>query len=183
MSTVARLTFEQFLQLPDDSSTYELNEGELLVIPSPTPYHNIVRRRLTQALTAFVTSRSLGLVLDETDFRLSPNTIRRPDVSYLSNHFLAGFDVNKSPIEGAPTLAIEVISPSNSAEDILVKVHQYIDAGAHAVWVFYPILSLVAIHNAQGMREVRETLEERALFGTACLTLSLKEIFDKDYTK
>jgi Uma2 family endonuclease len=47
-------------------------------------------------------------------------------------------NVDRSPIEGVPDLAIEVVSESNLAEDMLTKVYQYIDAGAKAVWVSYP---------------------------------------------
>jgi Uma2 family endonuclease len=183
MSTTTRLSFEEFLRLPDDDNSYELNEGELLVTPSPTPFHSVVRIRLTLAIKSFVKSHDLGLVLDETDFRLAPNTVRRPDVAFLSRQMLKGFDFDRSPIEGAPTLAIEIISPSNSAQDMLLKVHQYIDAGCQAVWVFYPLLSLVAVHNATGMHEVKGVLEEQVLFGASKLTLSLAEIFDRDYTK
>ena len=183
MSTATRLSFEEFLRLPDDDNSYELNEGELLVTPSPTPSHNVVRIRLTLAIKSFVKGHDLGLVLDETDFRLAPNTVRRPDVAFLSRPMLQGFDCDRSPIEGAPTLAIEIISPSNSAQDMLLKVHQYIDSGCQAVWVFYPLLSLVAVHNATGMHEVKGLLEEQVIFGASRLTLSLSEIFDRDYTK
>jgi Uma2 family endonuclease len=183
MSTTTRLSFEEFLRLPEDGNSYELNEGELLVTPSPTPFHNIVRIRLTLAIKSFVKSHDLGLVLDETDFRLAPNTVRRPDVAFLSRQMLKGFDCDRSPIEGAPTLAIEIISPGNSAQDMLLKVHQYIDAGCQAVWVFYPLLSLVVVHNAAGMHEVKGVLEEQVLFGASKFTLSLAEIFDRDYTK
>ena len=183
MSTATRLSFEEFLRLPDDDNSYELNEGELLVTPSPTPSRNVVRIRLTLAIKSFVKGHDLGLVLDETDFRLAPNTVRRPDVAFLSRQMLKGFDFDRSPIEGAPTLAIEIISPSNSAQDMLLKVHQYIDAGCQAVWVFYPLLSLVVVHNATGMHEVKGVLEEQVIFGASKLTLSLAEIFDRDYTK
>src|SRR5579859_5101315 len=181
-TTTTRMTFEEFLQLPDDRR-YELNEGELLVTPSPTPYHNIVRSRIKEALTAFVRSNRLGLVLDESDFRLGGDTVRRPDVAFLSTTQLRGFNLHKSPIEGAPTLAIEVISPSNSAEGMLLKVHQLLEAGSSSVWVFYPGLALVAIHDTQGTREVQGTLQESTLFGGRTFNLSLVEIFDQDYTQ
>ena len=182
MATPNKLTFEEFLRLPDDDKSYELSEGELLVPPSPSPSHNIVRRRLTQALNSFVESNKLGLVLDETDFRLSANTVRRPDVAFLSAERIKNFNFERSPIEGAPTLAIEVISPSNSAQDMLLKVHQYLASGSSAVWVFYPALALVVVYDANGTREVQGMLHENALFEARTFSLSLAEIFDPDYT-
>ncbi len=181
-TTTIKMTFEDFLQLPDDRR-YELNEGELLLTPSPTPYRNIVRSRIREALTAFVRSHRLGLVLDESDFHIRGDTVRRPDVAFLSTTQLQGFNLHKSPVEGAPALAIEVISPSNSARDVLLKVHQLLEAGSAAVWVFYPGLATVVIHDAQGTREVQGILQESALFGGRTFDLSLDKIFDQDYTQ
>jgi Uma2 family endonuclease len=180
MVTTTKMTFEEFLQLPDDRR-YELNEGELLVTPSPTPYHNIVRSRIKEALTAFVRSHRLGLVLDESDFHLGGDTVRRPDIAFLATTQLQGFNLHRSPVEGAPTLAIEVISPSNSAEDILLRVHQLLASGSSSVWVFYPGLALAVIHDPQGTHEVRGTLQESKLFGGRTFNLSLAEIFNQDY--
>src|SRR5579872_7144864 len=154
MGATQKVSFEEFLRLPEENQSYELNEGELLATPSPTLYHNLVRYRLRRALADFVKTHHLGAVTDETDFRLSTNTVRRPDAAFLATQQLKSLDIKKSPIEGAPALAIEIISPSNSAQDMLIKVHQYLNAGCKAVWVVYPIMSLVAIHESNGMREV-----------------------------
>ena len=183
MSSTTKLTFADFLQLPEHEDRYELNEGELLVTPSPTPYHDLVQYRLRNALTAFVKVHHLGMVLGEVDFRLSANTVRRPDLAFLAMHRLAGLDMQRSPVDGAPTLAVEIISPGNSASGMLEKVHQYLDAGSPAVWLFYPTLQLVAIHDAQGIREVRGTLEETSPFSGITFIVSLPEIFSADGTK
>jgi len=76
MSSTTKLTFADFLQLPEHEDRYELNEGELLVTPSPTPYHDLVQYRLRNALTAFVSVHHLGMLLGGMDFRLTPNTVR-----------------------------------------------------------------------------------------------------------
>ncbi len=117
---------------------------------------------------------------DETDFRLITNTVRRPDAAFLATQQLKSLDIKKSPIEGAPALAIEIISPSNSAQDMLIKVHQYVNAGCKAIWVVYPIMSLVAIHESNGMREVTGSLEEEGPFGGIRFILPLAGIFDED---
>src|SRR5258708_36768078 len=82
---VPRPSFEEFRKVQEsaqDTATYELDEGELLLTPSPTGWHNIVRYRLRRSLTDFVSANRVGLVLDETDFRLSQNTVRKPDVAF-----------------------------------------------------------------------------------------------------
>lgn len=179
-NSIQKMSFEEFLLLPEEDVHYELNEGELLVTPSPTPYHNTVGLRIAQALTAFVKTHLLGAILCETDFRLGANTVRKPDVAFVTAQQLKSLDVHRSPVEGAPTLAVEVISPSNSAQDILVKVHQYLDTGCKAVWVVYPILSLVAMHDAHGMREAKGSLEEERIFGEMKFSLPLADVFNED---
>ncbi|HLJ90784.1 MAG TPA: Uma2 family endonuclease [Candidatus Angelobacter sp.] len=186
MSTSTRLTFDEFLLLPDNDERYELTEGELLVTPSPSPLHNIVRYRLRHALTFYVSTHHLGLVLDETDFRLAPTTVRKPDIAFLRNDQLQGFDLRKSPIEGSPTLAVEIISPSNSAQDMLLKVHQYLDAGSKLVWLLYPELRRAVIHDQNGIHELSGILEVKdreILDAPTSFSISLADLFNDDYTK
>ena len=115
------------------------------------------------------------------DFRLGPETVRNPDVAFVTNAHLKNIDVNRSPVDGAPALAVEVISPNNLAQDTLKKVSQYLAAGAKAVWLVYPALRLVEIHGAEGSHQVKapECLVEEALFGRA-FSISLSSLFDED---
>jgi len=94
-------------------------------------------------------------------------------------------NVDRSPIEGMPDFAIEVVSESNLAQDMLTKVHQYLDAGAKAVWVFYPNLKVVQIHDRQGTLEIAapSSLQDKTVFRSQSYTLPLTPIFDEDITK
>ena len=184
-TTTTKLSFEDFQKLQesaDNTVHYELDEGELLVTPSPTGWHNIVRYRLRRALTDFVQANSLGLVLDETDFRLDSETVRKPDIAYLNKQRRSNIDVRRWPIEGAPSLAIEVISPSNLTQDTTKKIHQYKASGTEAVWLVYPDLRLIQIHDADGMREIIEPqrIGEHLPFAGFKFSLSLAELFDEN---
>ncbi len=120
MGAATKLSFEEFRALQETAAEdlrYELDEGELILTPSPTPRHNIVRYRLRRALTDFVQANDLGLVLDETDFRLSASAVRKPDVAFIAQDRAKDIDLDITPIEGGPTLAVEVISQSNLAQD------------------------------------------------------------------
>jgi Uma2 family endonuclease len=181
----ARLSFEEFRNLQEsarDTATYELDEGELLLTPSPKGWHNIVRYRLRRALTDFVSANRVGLVLDETDFRLSQNTVRKPDVAFIAERYVAAFDFHRSPLVGAPSLAIEIISPTNLAQDTLKKVHQYLAAGSEAVWLVYPALRVVEFHDAAGVREIADpqSIEEEHLFSGLKFSLSLAVLFARE---
>lgn len=186
MSSTARLSFEEFLQLPDEpGKRYELDRGELIVEPSPTFWHNLIRDRIARHLRDFVLSHQLGNVTVENDFHLEASVVRNPDVAYIAAGKLKNLDIHTSPISGAPDLAIEGVSPGNSAQDMRAKVHQYLAAGAQAVWVFYPNLKLAEVHDAHGIREIAApaSLEEERLFPGLQFVLPLTEVFDEDRMK
>ena len=94
MGTTTKLTFEEFQKLPEqEGRTYELDEGELLMEPSPTFLHNRIRDRIARRLTEFVETHQLGEITVETDFRLGPDTVRNPDVAFVTNEHLRRIDV------------------------------------------------------------------------------------------
>jgi Uma2 family endonuclease len=136
MATKTLLTVEQFEQLPDDGLRHELDEGELISMPSPFGKHGEIQGETCSILRNFVRPRSLGKVFVETGFRLSHDTVRAPDVSFIRVERASALDLNRR-FECAPDLAIEIISPSETATEIAHKVRQYLQAGA-AVWVVYP---------------------------------------------
>src|SRR5215468_11616110 len=96
----------------------------------------------------------------------------------LSRDHLKSIDLDRSPAEGAPALAVEVVSPSNRAEDMVKKTRQYLEAGCRSVWIVYPALRLVEVHSARGVRTVQEpeSLKDEGLLPG--FTLSLTSIFD-----
>jgi Uma2 family endonuclease len=179
MGTTTKLTFQEFQDLPEREGThYELDEGELLMEASPAVRHNLVRQRIAMQLIRFVESNHLGIVLEEMDFRLSANTVRNPDVAFVTAEHLKKIDLDCSPVDGAPALAVEVISPSNTAQDMAKKTHQYLRAGSQSVWLVYPSLRLVEIHSSSGVRRVQEPepLKEDTLLPG--FVLSLRYVFD-----
>ena len=183
MSTTTRLTFEEFEKLPEQEGLrYELDEGELVMEPSPTFRHNRIRERIARRLSEFVQLHRIGEITVEMDFRLGPNTVRNPDVAYVTLDHLRAIDVDSSPVNGAPALAIEVISPSNLAQDMLKKVKQYLSAGSRIVWVVYPALNLVEVHTSAGVLHVKDPaiLTEKSLFGGHEFSLPLASLFSDD---
>ena len=185
MGTITKISFEEFQKLQDaadETLRYELDEGELILTPSPAAWHNIVSLRLWRALDSFARSHHLGIVLAEIDFRLSSNTVRKPDVAFVARKKLKNFDLYHPPLAGAPSLAVEVISPSNLAQDIAKKVRQYLAAGSEAVWVVYPSLKVIEIHDRNGSRKigVDDRFAETGPFSGCEFGISLAELFDED---
>jgi Uma2 family endonuclease len=184
MGTITKLTFDEYLKLPEQEGMhYELDEGVLLMEPSPTFRHNRIRDQIARRLTEFVKAHRLGEVTVETDFRLSAETVRSPDVALVTPAQLKKIDIDRSPIDGAPALAIEVISPSNLAQDTRKKVRQYLAAGCQAVWLVYPALRLVEIHDGKGAREVVEpdSINEASPVSGIRFSLPLAAIFEDEF--
>jgi Uma2 family endonuclease len=122
VGSTTKLTFDEFQKLPEREGTiYELDEGELLIEPCPAVRHNLIRQRIAMKLIQFVESRNLGIAVEEMDFRLAIDTVRNPDVAFVTREHLQSIDLDRSPVDGAPALAVEVISPSNSAQDMTKK--------------------------------------------------------------
>jgi Uma2 family endonuclease len=157
MAATARLTFEEFLSFPgEEGKSYELDQGELLMTPFPTVSQNRIRDRIFLGLKEFVEAHPLGEVMLGMDFRLGLDTVRRPDVALVTCDHLQKIDVEHWPVNGAPALAMEVISPSNSAQDTAKKIDQYLRSGCRSVWVVYPNLRSVEVHAASGVRKVQD---------------------------
>ena len=139
MATKTLLTVADYAALDEpDGPRHELSEGELIVTPSANYFHNRIRDDFNARLRAFAQTRNLGGVVSEMDFELAGDTVRRPDVAFISAARLQGVDLERVPLPLAPDLAIEVVSPNDRAADLLLKVSQYLAAGTKAVWLFYP---------------------------------------------
>lgn len=153
MATKTLMTVKDFATLDEpEGLRYELSNGELIVTPSPTYSHNAIRDRFNAKLRAFVEPRNLGGVTSETDMKLTGEVVRRPDVAFIRADRLEGVDLDESPLPVSPSLVIEIVSKNDRADDLLLKVSQYLEAGAQAVWLMYPNTRL-AYRYVPGKRE------------------------------
>lgn len=184
--TTTRLTFDEFLhRAQEPGKRFELDRGELIIKPSPTLRHNAICVRIALHLRDFVLIHRLGCVAVTNYFQLAPDVVRCADIAFVATERLRWLDADRPAMDGAPDLAIEVISANDLAEDMLAKVHQYLNAACRAVWLFYPTLKLVKIHNAHGAHEIAVpgSLEDESVFGGRPYSLPLSPVFDDDITK
>jgi Uma2 family endonuclease len=135
----ALITAEEFGRMPDDGLWHELVEGRVTTMSPPRFVHGLYGGRLFEAIGAHVRRRRLGHVVFEVGFTLQrdPDTVRAPDVAFVSRARLAGRNLD-AYWEGAPDLAIEVMSPGDREREVMRKVREYLAAGAEAVWVVRP---------------------------------------------
>jgi Uma2 family endonuclease len=174
------LSAEQFLRMPpQEGKRFELNEGELVEMTFPNFEHNRIIRRLVFRIDTFLQAHPLGEVFpSDSGFLLSPDTVRGPDVSFLRAERARLVDPKSNHFDGPPDLAVEVVSPSDSARDVQKKVDQYLKAGAHTVWVVYPDTREVLGFTADHVQRygVEDMLEDRELLPGFSLPVS--ELFD-----
>jgi Uma2 family endonuclease len=110
----------------------------LIVTPSANFFHNDIRDHFNACLRAFLDAHPLGNVVSEMDMTLAEDVVRRPDVAFIRKGRLEGIDLEQVPLPIAPDLAIEIVSKHDRADDLNVKVSQYLQAGVQAVWLLYP---------------------------------------------
>jgi Uma2 family endonuclease len=158
MTTRVRLTYEDYAALPDDGRRYELHEGELSVTPSPGPVHQATLRDLVVILHGHVSARGLGEVLPApVDCILEDVTIVQPDIVFIETARLSV--LSDRGIEGPPTLAVEIISPSTRGVDRRRKLQLYARYAVPYYWIVDPPARTIEAHQlAQGQYREAGTL-------------------------
>ncbi|MFO0982303.1 MAG: Uma2 family endonuclease [Planctomycetota bacterium] len=127
-----RLTYDDYLELPDDGKRYEIIDGELFVTPAPTPDHQRASGRLHLALADWVRSHPPAEVFyAPIDLILADDTIVQPDLLVVLNPAV----VTKRGIEAAPGLVVEILSPSTAKRDRGLKRGRYARSSVTEYWV------------------------------------------------
>jgi Uma2 family endonuclease len=135
-----QMTAEKFFDLIIPDGRAELVRGEVVPMSFPGGEHGVIAVRVAARLLSFVEATALGFVTAETGFILErdPDTVRGPDVAFVSFERLAGQDLPDTWLQFAPDLIVEVISPSERPKQIREKVQDWFAGGARRVWLFYP---------------------------------------------
>jgi len=126
-------TAEMVRAMPDDGNRYEVVYGELLVTPAPRLWHQVVVQRLGLAIGSYLEREAVGLVLfSPADISWGPDVLVQPDV------FVATLDeIRTLTWSRVQTLLLvaEVLSPSSSRGDRILKRIRYREAGVPLYWV------------------------------------------------
>lgn len=155
------MTAEELIKLPRGRFRYELVKGELLTMSPAGEEHGAIALALGAELYAYVKANKLGLVYAaETGFKLesNPDTVLAPDVSFIARERVG--QISKKYREGAPDLAVEVISPNESPSKIEKKVGQWLQLGARVVWVVNSQSRSVTVYRPDGTINVLSESDE-----------------------
>lgn len=135
--------WEGYLNLPSELTHYEIIDGEVRPLASPTLKHQKVVRQFTRILDPIIQEKRLGELLSAPfDFvvRRDPVRTRQPDLFFLSRERfgdLAQLE-DESRLERAPDLVIEVLSPSDTYSVWSDKLHDYHRIRVPEVWAVDP---------------------------------------------
>ncbi|MBW4550717.1 MAG: Uma2 family endonuclease [Aphanocapsa sp. GSE-SYN-MK-11-07L] len=142
-------TDEEFMALPEDGR-YELVNGELVNMGNSGMGHGEIGSFLGGSLSLYVRSKKLGVVCDSsTAFTLKTGNKRSPDVSFIAKERLQGVKrLPKGYFQGSPDLAVEILSPSHTVEEIHDKIVEYFENGTCLVWVVHPDEQYVLVYHS-----------------------------------
>ncbi|MBI4594775.1 MAG: Uma2 family endonuclease [Candidatus Tectomicrobia bacterium] len=148
MSVKTLMTAEELANLPEDDYRYELVEGELIRMSPTKPQHGKIAAKIIRILGNYVEAKGLGEVYGtDTGFiiRRHPDTVRAPDIAFVSRERIPE-ESGESFFSFSPDLAVEVLSPDESAMEVQDKIEGYFQGGSRVVWVVNPKTKTVTVY-------------------------------------
>jgi len=144
-----RVTALELAAMPSCGPRYELVEGQLRMMPPAGVRHGWIAMRIGALLQNHVFENDLGAVFAaETGFLIQtdPDTVRAPDVAFLSNERLEQVATLDGYLPVAPDLAIEIVSPNDSSSEVEGKANMWLQAGAKMVLVVDPAQRTIRVY-------------------------------------
>tara|TARA_R110002072_G_scaffold302710_2_gene487834 strand:+ start:462198 stop:462797 length:600 start_codon:yes stop_codon:yes gene_type:complete len=158
------VTAADLLKLSNDGLRYELVEGEVRAMSPAGNKHGKIAAALLCLIGPHVRDHKLGAVYAaETGFLIqqNPDTVRAPDVAFVSQARLDEVGPVDGYWPGAPDIVAEVVSPNDRFSDTEHKALSWLEAGSQIVWVVDPAQAHVTEY--RGVSEIRVLSSEEKL--------------------
>jgi Uma2 family endonuclease len=153
-------TLEDLLAMEARGIDCEIIRGELRIRGAPQDERPMTTRGYPHSRVLMRFGYLLGTWLDRQPpprgvlvggevrvrLRSDPETFVGIDLAYISAELAARTEKNATFIDGPPILAIEIISPTDTAEGMAEKVGEYLDAGVPLVWEVNPFYEIITVH-------------------------------------
>lgn len=154
------MTAEDLWELPQvEGVRYELSEGVLIEMAGGTGgLHGVLEARIARHLANFVEENGLGYVTGASGSYIlarNPDVVRIPDAAFVAKTRMPK-PIPEKFLPLAPDLAVEIVSPNDSALEVRQKVREYLKYGVQLVWVIYPDLQTVDSYSAQGTQTLSD---------------------------
>jgi Uma2 family endonuclease len=146
-TTTPLMTADDLWEMPQNVR-HELVKGELRTMAPAGGEHGAIGSELAGLLWQFVRAHDLGRVfLAETGFVIArnPDTVRGPDCAFVAKARVPVI-LPKKYWDGPPDLAIEVVSPGDTVDEVEEKVDEWLNAGTRLVWIVNPHRRTVTVH-------------------------------------
>ena len=173
-----RFTWADYREWPDDER-WEIIAGEAYAMsPSPSSRHQIISAELCRQMANFFKGKPCRAIAAPMDVRLSEEDVVQPDLLVVCDPR----KIEVTHVEGAPTLVVEILSPSSSLRDRALKTALYAKARVKEYWIVTPWPSLVEVFvlDRGGYRLHRAFTKEEELASPAFpeLKVTLRDVFD-----
>lgn len=174
------MTYTELEQMPDDGRRYELYDGEVRVVPSPTPLHQLLVDRVASELNAY--RRQFGglVFFAPLDVVFSELNIAQPDIMFFACDRTHLIDLRK-PIRVAPDVAVEVLLPSTTAIDRGKKMRMFARFGVMEYWLIDPESRAIEVYRLIDHVYVAQTAPDSDMASSAVLpafAVKLSALFD-----
>lgn len=169
-----KVTLNEFYkQREGTEQLVEYINGILYMSPSPSTVHQRVSGRLHAQLFNILEGKECEVFHAPFDIELSKGDLEDkkiviPDLSVICDK--KGLGSNK--YSGAPTLIIEIISPSNQSHDLVTKLNLYMEYGVKEYWIVNPLLNTVQIYslNDEGNYQQKDIVRYKGTVNSEVLT-------------
>jgi Uma2 family endonuclease len=163
------ITRHDYEEMPPGPPYYQVIEGDLVMSPSPNIYHQAIVTRICALLQQFLGRKPLGEVLiAPLDVFLSEINVYQPDVIFISNQRRS--ILTEHGLEGAPDLAVEVLSPGTARFDRGSKRKVYARTGVRELWLVDVEAKLIHVYQlAKDAETPAATYDEKAVFTSPLL--------------
>lgn len=131
------LTYDDYAKLtPPDSGNYELHNGKIVFMPTPSATHQSISMNLSINLGIYIKRHQLGkLLAAPMDTIFSPHDTLQPDLLFVSKE---REHIIKKVVDGVPDLVVEIKSPGNSPTEMSYKKYVYESTGVKEYWYILP---------------------------------------------
>ena len=148
-------TLQDFLAIPEHQRFHEILDGQLVRKTMPNGHHGMVQGRLRELLGGYDDGslhrqRGGWWLMSEVEILLPWGQVVRPDLAGWRCERLPEV-TTEFPLRLRPDWICEVVSPSDTAEEVEANVFEYLAAGTAAVWVVYPRSQRVTVHTPDGL--------------------------------
>lgn len=139
------MTLEEYQRLPEGPPYYEFEEGELILMSSPTLDHQNIMGLLFALIYAFLRRNRLGRIVMDLDVYLPDGRVYIPDLAFITQERIGIISPVDQKIHGAPTMVAEILS-SDAARDRIHKFQVYFENGVTWYWLLTQSLEIEEYH-------------------------------------